>query len=325
MKKLALLIALCLMFSATCLSQTHAWRTEHHDFFLVAPTAKDVKYTATTVVGAAGPREEEELTYTVEEPYPASKFIDHLQKDLQLKGWRPDTDSGVNLGVWEKPPLDRSRPYECLWIMPWKSSRHESVSYWLQYRSAKDQHLRILHVHAYFTPVSLPPERSPSVDAKPGPSSVYDRILRLGLLLLYFIVLIATIWTLAFTRVRAAVFYGGPTAWLTWVNLFFFFAPVILSFLAIGGIVIASVGPAIKDVPAMGAAALGIVGIWLLILLFSKAGYVAVPIVLLVTARILFSEDIPRNVKIAHAVLGLLSLGFFVACIAGASRQLIRW
>jgi len=54
------------------------------------------------------------------------------------------------------------------------------------------------------------------------------------------------------------------------------------------------------------------------------AGLVASPIVLILTVSILYAQSIPKNVKIGHAVLGLLSLSFWV-CTICFSGPLIRW
>jgi hypothetical protein len=111
-------------------------------------------------------------------------------------------------------------------------------------------------------------------------------VYRLGFFFLYFLALIVTVWLLTLAKVRSAVFYSGPGAWLTWINLGLF-APVVLSFLSIGGILLEGLGPAIKDNPAEGAAAIAVVVIWMILWLFSMAGYVAGPIVILLTARFL--------------------------------------
>jgi hypothetical protein len=160
--------------------------------------------------------------------------------------------------------------------------------------------------------------------AKPSPPILSDRVYRLGFFFLYLLALIVIVWLLTLGKVRSAVFYSGPGAWPTWINLGLFI-PVVLSFLSIGGIILAALGPAIKDNPAEGAAAIAVVVIWLILWLFSMAGYVAAPIVILLMVKILVAKTVPRNVKIGHAVLGLLSLRFFGACIIGYSGPLIRW
>jgi hypothetical protein len=322
MKKHAIVIAFGLMTLAACLSQQPAWRTEHHDSFIVPPNAKNVEYTTKTIQASQGPVEQEELTYTVAEPYPAPKFIDHLQKDLQEKGWTPDTQTGTNLGVWEKPPLDRSQPFECLWLMPWRSSKWESVSYWLQYKSAQDPQLKILHVHAYFGAASTPPPQSPPAPATPDASRLRQRMYGLGFLSLYLLVLAGLVRLLTLAKVRSAVFYAGDGAWLTWTNLVLM-SPSFLFLLSVGGIIVAAVGPADGNV-ARDAALTAAVMEWAFIAFCAIAGLVASPIVLILTVSILYTQSIPKNVKIGQAVLGLLSLSFWV-CTICFSGPLIRW
>jgi len=321
MNKHAMLIALGLVTSAVCLSQPKGWRTEHHDAFNVPPNAKNVEYTSKTIQGVDGPRQQEELTYTVAEPYPAPKFIDHLQKDLQQKEWTPDTQTGSNWGVWEKPPLDRSRPFECLWLMQWRSSKWEGVSYWLQYKSAQDPQLKILHVHAYFSAAPTPRQPSPP-PATPEVSRLRQRMYGLGFLSLYLLFLAGLVRLLTLRKVRSAVFYAGDGAWLTWTNLVLM-SPSFLFLLSVGGIIVSAVGPADGNV-ARDAALTAAVMEWAFIAFCAVAGLVASPIVLILTVSILYTQSIPKNVKIGHAVLGLLSLSFWV-CTICFSGPLIRW
>ena len=315
-------IAFGVLLWTTSLSQKPIWRTEHRDSLLVAPKAKDVTYKATTVMRSYGSEEQDELTYTVEVPYPASDFLDHLYEDLQKKGWTPDTRRD-KLDNWIKPPADSRNPYVCAWIMQWQNANNEFVSYQLEYRSATDKHLRTLYVHAYAAVRPPPKPSAPPVYPNPRPT-LRDRLVASGALLIYILLLVGSFTFLTRPNVRSAVFYGGPSAWITWINLLIF-APIIPPVLSLGEILLAAILP--PGWNAVSADAFLVVAIWSWIVLasFSKIGYVACAIVLFVTARILLAESLPKKVKIAHALLGFLSLSFFVVCIVYFSEPLIRW
>jgi hypothetical protein len=145
----------------------------------------------------------------------------------------------------------------------------------------------------------------------------------LGFFFLYLLVLIAIVRFLALTKVRSAVFYDGAGDWLTWMNLVLI-APAFVFLLSISGILVAAVLPADGNIARDGALAVAVLG-WVFLAFCSMAAYVAGPIVLALTASILYAESIPKNVKIGHAVVGLVSLSFWVVCIVYFSGPLIRW
>jgi hypothetical protein len=320
MTKHAIAIAFGLTLSAVCLPQQTSWKAEPHDSLLVAPEAKGVEYmTYTGMDDDGGSEERADLHYVVKEPYPASKFIDRLQKDLQLKGWRPIP----TLSEFSKPPDNPRGFYECGWTQQWRNSDNEFVLYMLRYKSGEDSTLGTLNVHAIFSAAHIPPKQSPSVSAKPVRSRLRERMYGLGFLCLYLLVLIALIRFLTFPKVRSAVFYDGAGAWLAWTNLVLI-APAFVFLLSIGGMVLAAMLPTDGNAARDGALVVAVLG-WLFLAFCARAAYVAGPIVLVLTASILYAESIPKNVKIGHAVLGLLSLSFWVVCIAYFSGPLIRW
>lgn len=138
------------------LAQPTSWRTEHRDSLLVAPFATDVQYKG----GPGFP--EEEITYTVEDPYPATDVLAFIHEDLKQKNWKPLADypglknaptSEVN-GWTRFGFLDDHKgdpPAEYQWVGLWENEKHERVGYVLRYTNSKEEHyLRTLHVQAAF-------------------------------------------------------------------------------------------------------------------------------------------------------------------------------
>lgn len=316
MKKRAFVVGFGLIVAAAALSQQPAWKIEHHDTMLVPPKAAHVTFIEKGT--------QDELTYTVDELYPAAEFLHGLCEELRVRSWTPSGHGGCPNPEWMKIPTPSRDQYELVLVWnKWENNNWEHVSYDLKYTNAKNEHyLRTLHVDTYArnSPAVAP---QPTLIANPGPAGVLDRLLRLGLILLYLFLLIATVLLLAFAKLRTAVFYGGPSAWLTGINLVLF-GPVLVSFLSLGGVMASAVWPAREDIPGSGVL-LAAVGLWLILAACSRIGYVAIPIVLLLTPGILFAKGIPQNVKIAHGVLAFLTLSFFVVCIAFFSGPLIRW
>jgi hypothetical protein len=108
-KKHVIVIAFGLILSTGCLSQQPGWKTEHHDTMVVPPCAADVTFTERGY--------QDELTYTVEEPYPAPKFVHDLCEQLRLRawepseGWEPSGKSVCDKPEWIKVPAPSSVKY----------------------------------------------------------------------------------------------------------------------------------------------------------------------------------------------------------------------
>jgi hypothetical protein len=318
MKKQAFVIAFGLMISATCLSQKPGWKTEHHDTMVVPPAAADVTFTERG--------HQDELNYTVQEPYPAQEFIDELCEQLRLKGWEPSGEGGCAKPNWIKVPPPSIVKYRAdLTWAKWDDAHPngEGLGYSLLYMTAENEHHpRTLQVDTWALHVepAPPPKTAPG---KPRRPILSDRMSIVALLLLYVSVLATIVWLLVFSKVRSALFYSGPSAWRTWINLVCF-APAVAPLLGIGVFLISGALPAKEN--AEGQAALVIfIYVWLILSFFSVVGAAASPLVVIFTGTIIFAENIPRNVKIGHAVLGLLSLSFWVVCIVSFRGPLIRW
>jgi hypothetical protein len=314
--KRAFAMGLILSLWTTCfLAQKPAWKTDHRDSLLVPPGARNVTFKAAAVTRWDGPGENDELTYTLDEPFPAKEFLDHLCNDLQLKGWSPLSRPDPN--HWIRIPADAYARYQSrdgfTWMTEWQNNANQSVTYWLNYKmSADPNHLRILYVKADFSAgPPPPPPKPPPVYANSG-TPVKTRIMAGGLLILYVLVLVGIYFLFARLNAGSAVFYGGPNAWLTWMNLALF-APFVPAFLAVGEILLSLAIPMAQKVAGLFSGG-GMLTL-LMLILFSKVGYAACAIVLLFMVSILFAKRIPRRVKIAHLVLGLLSLSYFVVSI----------
>jgi hypothetical protein len=142
---------------------------------LVAPLATQVKYVE--VLGL-----DEELSYSVEEPYPATDLLAFIGEDLKRKNWKPlpyylgqphTPSSHVN--GWIRFGIDGTggpRP-EYRWMAWWEDENHDTVGYWLQYTNSKQEHyLRTLHVVASYMPAKtaaqLAAEKGPPSRLKPS-------------------------------------------------------------------------------------------------------------------------------------------------------------
>lgn len=174
-RRYAAVIGLVLLLTGGCLAQPASWRVERRESMLVAPLATQVKYVDI-------PGLDEELTYIVEEPYPATDFLAFLREDLKRKNWKPlpyypgqpNTPSSHMTG-WSRFGVDGSevpRP-EYRWLASWEDENHDIVGYWLQYtNSEKEHYLRTLHVEATYIPAKtaaqLAAEKGPPSRLKPS-------------------------------------------------------------------------------------------------------------------------------------------------------------
>ncbi len=80
MKKHAVVIGFGVLLTVACFAQQASWKTEHYDSLLGAPNATEVNY----VESENGLHE---VTYIVEQPYPASDVLGFICEDLKQKGW----------------------------------------------------------------------------------------------------------------------------------------------------------------------------------------------------------------------------------------------
>lgn len=324
MKKHAILIAFGLMISAQCLSQQAGWKTEHHDTMVVPPNATDVSFRERGF--------QDELTYTVDEPYPAQNFVDGLCEQMRLKGWHPGVEDVCTKPEWEKVPPWQKVPspsavkYRVSVWFGKSDDDHpngETASYDLEYRIADDErHPHTLHVDVWA--IHSEPAPLPRIaPAKPSPPILSKSMIRFVSLFLYLLVLVGIVRLLTLTRVRSALFFAGEGATLTTTNLVLT-APSFLVLLSIGVMLLVAVFSADENFARDGVLGIAVLG-WVFLAFCAVVAVVASPIVIILTVAILYSDTFPRNVKIGHAVLGLLSLSFWVVCIACFSGPLMHW
>lgn len=142
MKKHAIVIAFGLMISAACLSQQPGWKTEHHDTMVVPPNAADVTFTERDF--------QDELTYTVDEPYPAQKFVDDLCEQTTTERLGAQWGRWLCQDIVDKGTPPTSVKYRLLLALEkWNNDDldWEAASYDLEYKTVEDEHhAHTLHV-----------------------------------------------------------------------------------------------------------------------------------------------------------------------------------
>ena len=301
MKKCALVIGLGILLTVACFSQQTSWTTQHHDSLLLAPYATQVKYVEWADFDHV-------LTYVVEEPYPADAVLGPIREDLKQKGWKQVPPGSQGSNTWLKMDLPPSRP-QYQWMGSWADKNNDRVSYVFRYTdTVGENYLQTLHIEAVYS-------AGKPISAQEQLNGV---AIRVGMATLGSLLLFGTPLILGFTRARSVVFYGGPNAWLTIMNLVFF-GPIAGAILWFGALLISeSLG---KVEPAL---VVAIAGAVVLMLIF-KAGYVVCAVVVLLLLGIISINNLPTSVRIAHCALCLASILFFALCAHYGSGRLIQW
>jgi hypothetical protein len=319
MKKYAVVIGFGVL-TVACFAQQGSWKTEHYDSLLVAPNATEVNY----IEWQSGLHQ---VTYIVEEPYPASDVLSFICEDLKQKGWTPKPGCS-DRNLWMKMgPYGPGNPgAQYRWMSAWENENNEQVQYMLDYTDSKtDHYLRTLHVQAYTN--SLSPQersaRSARLQAELAKAETEEKVNRqvlrykYGVAILVYLVVLGTPLILLFTKSRSTVFYRGRYAWLTSINLLLF-GTLATPLLWVGGTQISAVlGKEGMLVTAVAGA--------VVMMMFARVGYIACAIVLLLAMGILSAKKIPRTVRIVHCALSLATFGFFSLCIHFFSGPLIHW
>ena len=285
----------------TCVAQESSWRTEHYDSLLVAPDATAVKY----VDSSDGLHE---LTYIVEVPYPAANMVNFICEDMRRKGWgEPVTAAGDG---WMETyiPGKSHLPYH--WRVTWGRKKNEQVTYTLDYlEDDSSSYLRTLHVRAVYN--------SQVFDVDEHLRQIHAEVLKNRaqkefewpeeLTYLLSLLLFGPPLIVACTEARKVVFYRGPNAWLTQINLCLF-STILTPVLVIAATLI--------SIP-FGEKSVLITGLrgWVIMTLLAKAGYVVCAVMPLLAVCILRIEKIPKNVKITHIALIVATFSFFVLCV----------
>jgi hypothetical protein len=111
---------------------------EHADAFIVCPRA--TRIWSRNVEGWS------QLTYHVEETFPASSVIGYISYKLQKQGWQPQTHDFLNLELqtsqvrgWGEILEGPRIPGDCVhrWIGDWKDRSGNIVRYTFRYREGK--------------------------------------------------------------------------------------------------------------------------------------------------------------------------------------------
>ncbi len=158
--KRAILLNIAVFAALYCLGQPKAHR---EDSLLVAPFATHVHYGVFNG--------QDQLTYTVQESYPATDVLAFISAKLKERGWKPLQDDFLN----PKTPSSHVRGWTefddaaltpeqrvSQWMAQWENDKHEVVSYTLQYRypaketdQEPEHHMRTLHVLAIHIPANI--------------------------------------------------------------------------------------------------------------------------------------------------------------------------
>lgn len=297
MKTYALVIGLSMLLTTACFSQQTSWTTQHHDSLLVAPNATQIEWTDS----------KDRLSYVVEEPYPAGAVLGAIREDLKQKGWEQVPPGSQGSNTWLKMDFPPLRPtYE--WMGSWVDKNDDRVSYVFSYTDTEGEYLQTLHVGANYsagTPIS-------------AQEQLNGVAIRVGMATLGSLLLFGTPLILAFTRARFVVFYSGPAAWLTNINLILL-GPVAGASLWFGAVMIPMALGRVEPAIAFGLAGA------ILIMLIAKAGYVACVVAILLLLSIIFIDNLPTSVRVVHCVLCLVSILFFALCAHYGSGRLIQW
>ena len=161
--KHVIVIGFAALLGVACFAQQGSQRAEHQDCLLVAPFAAEVKY--------AKFQGRDQLTYTMQESYPATDVLAFISDSLRKKHWKP-----LRYDLWNpKTPSSHVRgwtgfddatvmPHQKVyqWMAQWENDKHDVVSYTLQYRYPKQDanlepghDMRTLQVMAIYIPAKI--------------------------------------------------------------------------------------------------------------------------------------------------------------------------
>jgi hypothetical protein len=155
---ISLLTVVSLLLLASCSQRVDSGTAEYSRSLIVAPRAKDVKFSK--YKGA------DQLTYRVDEKFPATKVIGTISKTLEGTGWtplkndffNPDLPSSLVTG-WTKFTDSTRTTTEVVhsWAADWKDSSQNIVRYTMQYRYPENgqPNLTQLEVTATYMPEPL--------------------------------------------------------------------------------------------------------------------------------------------------------------------------
>lgn len=184
MKRYARMAGLIAALASSCLAQQAAWKAEPQDGLLVAPHAAGVQYVASVTLPY------QQLTYTVQEPYPATRLWKSLCDQLEEKNWHAQFGCSNADEWWKTPYVSHgiSRTNYRRQITFSKEDR-ETVTYMLDYSAAEgENYTQKLHVQAVRSagkPNTAAPQlssfpRNAAAHAKAEPSKIDFGTIKLG-------------------------------------------------------------------------------------------------------------------------------------------------
>ena len=146
MKKCVLVIGLGILMTVACFSQQSSWATQHHDSFLVAPYATQVKYVELADF-------DHELTYVVEEPYPTDEVLGAIRENMKQKVWK-EVPVSRSSNKWLKMDFSPLRS-QYQWMGSWVDKNNDRANYTFRYTDVVgENYLQTLHVEANYSAVS---------------------------------------------------------------------------------------------------------------------------------------------------------------------------
>ena len=157
-KGILLLTAVWILFVFGCSERLKHNAAEYSDSLIVHPRANNVKFFKH--------KGTDQLTYQVNEKFPASGVIGAISKKLEENGWEPLTEDFLNPGIpsshirgWRKF-TDATKPTEQIvhsWMADWKDRSENIVTYGFRYTYPKDgkPNLEELEVIAIYMPAAL--------------------------------------------------------------------------------------------------------------------------------------------------------------------------
>ena len=145
-------------------------RQKYSESLLVAPSAKNPNY-------VIYPDGRQQVTYTVEIPYPAEDVLAFLKTELQKRGWKPLPENYFNPGTpsslqrgWIFVEDHTKQPWTGSygWGAEWENSAHDLTEYSLRYDALDNstRNLRNLQVIALFIPADITAKMKHSVEPK---------------------------------------------------------------------------------------------------------------------------------------------------------------
>jgi hypothetical protein len=161
MKEHAVMIGLGASLAVCCLAQQTSWKTEHHEGLLIAPHATGVRYVEWP--GAA-----DELRWSVQEPYPATRLRKFVCDELKQKGWRAKSGCSDTDQWWKTPFKDHGiLRTNYRWQTTLVKENGDTVVYLWDYTGGNGaNYLQMLDVQAVYSAARVGPKPEPQYSSR---------------------------------------------------------------------------------------------------------------------------------------------------------------